>query len=56
LGSQFGPFVAGMIADLHAERGVDPRLGSAVTGLTGHSGHVTGVSMATGEILGSSTG
>jgi NADPH-dependent 2,4-dienoyl-CoA reductase/sulfur reductase-like enzyme len=47
---QFGPFVAGRLADLHTANGVTPRLGAAVTGLVGE-GSVTGVTLATGEVL-----
>ncbi|MCS7476675.1 NAD(P)/FAD-dependent oxidoreductase [Umezawaea endophytica] len=50
LEAQLGPFVAGVLADLHAERGVRLRLGSAVTGLTG-DGRVDGVLLDTGEVL-----
>jgi NADPH-dependent 2,4-dienoyl-CoA reductase/sulfur reductase-like enzyme len=51
LESQVGPLVAGRLAQLHSERGVDLRLGAAVTGLAGSHGRVTGVHLDTGEIL-----
>lgn len=51
LARQFGPVVAGLLADLHAERGVRLRLGTAVTGLVGQDGQVAGVSLDTGEVL-----
>ena len=36
LASQFGPLVAGLLAELHTERGVRLRLGTAVDRLAGH--------------------
>ncbi|MBT2230018.1 NAD(P)/FAD-dependent oxidoreductase [Nonomuraea sp. NEAU-A123] len=51
LAGQIGPSVAGMLADLHTERGVRLRLGAGVSGLTGHQGRVTGVRLDTGEVL-----
>jgi NADPH-dependent 2,4-dienoyl-CoA reductase/sulfur reductase-like enzyme len=51
LAMQFGPLVAGMLADLHTERGVDLRLGAAVTGLAERSGRVTGVCLDNGDVL-----
>ncbi|MEU7857460.1 FAD-dependent oxidoreductase [Nonomuraea sp. NPDC049141] len=51
LAGQVGPMVAGMLAELHTERGVHLRLGAGVSGLTGHEGRVTGVRLATGEVL-----
>jgi NAD(P)H-nitrite reductase large subunit len=51
LALQFGPLVAGLLARLHAERGVDVRLGAGVSGLTGRDGRVTGVRLATGDVL-----
>lgn len=51
LANQVGPWVAGMLADLHTERGVRLRLGAGVSGLTGHQGRVTGVRLDTGEVL-----
>ncbi|MGW2329867.1 NAD(P)/FAD-dependent oxidoreductase [Streptomyces sp. NPDC001700] len=51
LESQFGPLIARRLAELHTERGVEPRLGAAVTSLAEQSGHVTGVRLATGEVL-----
>jgi NADPH-dependent 2,4-dienoyl-CoA reductase/sulfur reductase-like enzyme len=51
LESQFGPLIAKQLAELHTERGVELRLGAAVTGLGERNGHVTGVHLATGEVL-----
>ncbi|MEV6643626.1 FAD-dependent oxidoreductase [Amycolatopsis sp. NPDC051371] len=51
LAYQFGPLAAGLLAELHAARGVRLRLGSAVTGLSSLDGRVTGVRLATGEEL-----
>ncbi|MFJ2197100.1 NAD(P)/FAD-dependent oxidoreductase [Streptomyces violaceusniger] len=51
LESQFGPLVAGQLAELHTGQGVDLRLGAAVTGLAERNGRVTGVELATGEVL-----
>ncbi|MEU4227059.1 FAD-dependent oxidoreductase [Nonomuraea sp. NPDC026600] len=51
LAGQVGPLVAGMLAELHTERGVGLRLGAGVSGLTGHQGRVTGVRLDTGEVL-----
>ncbi|MFI0822081.1 NAD(P)/FAD-dependent oxidoreductase [Streptomyces sp. NPDC021098] len=51
LESQFGPLVARQLAALHTERGVDLRLGAGGTGLGEHDGRVTGVHLATGEVL-----
>jgi NADPH-dependent 2,4-dienoyl-CoA reductase/sulfur reductase-like enzyme len=51
LAAQFGPLVSELLAVLHATRGVELRLGAAVTGLTGADGRVTGVRLATGEVL-----
>jgi NADPH-dependent 2,4-dienoyl-CoA reductase/sulfur reductase-like enzyme len=51
LESRLGPYVSGLLAGLHAERGVRLRLGAAVTGLDGDHGRVTGVRLATGEVL-----
>ncbi|MFD7500892.1 NAD(P)/FAD-dependent oxidoreductase [Streptomyces sp. NPDC059850] len=51
LESQFGPLIARRLAELHTERGVEPRLGAAVTSLAEQNGHVTGVHLATGEVL-----
>ncbi|MFI1044710.1 NAD(P)/FAD-dependent oxidoreductase [Streptomyces griseoruber] len=48
---QVGPLVSGLLGDLHRERGVDLRLGTGVTGLTGTGGRVAGVALATGESL-----
>ncbi len=51
LAYQFGPLAAGLLAELHAARGVHLRLGAAVTGLSSLDGRVTGVRLATGEDL-----
>jgi NADPH-dependent 2,4-dienoyl-CoA reductase/sulfur reductase-like enzyme len=51
LESQFGPLAARQLAALHTDRGVDLRLGTAVTGLGERHGHITGVHLATGEVL-----
>lgn len=48
---QFGPLAATLLTELHAERGVALRLGAPVTGLDGQDGRVTGVRLATGELL-----
>jgi len=49
--SQVGPLVAGLLAELHAERGVRLRLGFGVRELTATAGKVTGVRLDTGEVL-----
>ncbi|UMP04534.1 NAD(P)/FAD-dependent oxidoreductase [Amycolatopsis sp. EV170708-02-1] len=51
LAAQFGPTVAGLLAELHESRGVSLRLGAAVTGLDSLDGRVTGVRLETGEVL-----
>ncbi|MGP3964887.1 NAD(P)/FAD-dependent oxidoreductase [Nonomuraea sp. 3N208] len=51
LGDQLGDVVGTMLARTHAERGVRLRLGAVVEGLTGAGGRVTGVRLATGELL-----
>ncbi|MCK2215860.1 FAD-dependent oxidoreductase [Actinomadura sp. ATCC 31491] len=51
LGDQLAGPVAALLTRLHAERGVRLRLGSAVAGLAGGEGGVTGVRLATGELL-----
>jgi NADPH-dependent 2,4-dienoyl-CoA reductase/sulfur reductase-like enzyme len=51
LACQFGPLVSGLLAELHAARGVGLRLGSAVTGLVADDGRVAGVRLASGEVL-----
>ncbi|MFD3377499.1 MULTISPECIES: NAD(P)/FAD-dependent oxidoreductase [unclassified Streptomyces] len=48
---QVGPLVSGVLADLHTEHGVKLRLGNGVVGLTGRGGRVTGVRLATDEVL-----
>ena len=51
LAAQLGPRVGALLARLHTENGVTLRLGAAVDGLTDHQGTVTGVRLATGEVL-----
>jgi NADPH-dependent 2,4-dienoyl-CoA reductase/sulfur reductase-like enzyme len=51
LAYQFGPLAAELLAKLHAGQGVQLRLGAAVTGLSEKDGRVTGVRLATGELL-----
>jgi NADPH-dependent 2,4-dienoyl-CoA reductase/sulfur reductase-like enzyme len=51
LAMQFGPLAAGLLAGLHAERGVSLRLGTAVTGLASRNGRVTGVCLDNGDVL-----
>ena len=51
LAYQFGPLAAGLLAELHAARGVHLRLGAAVTGLSARDGRVAGVCLETGEEL-----
>lgn len=51
LACQFGPLVAGRLAELHAGRGVSLQLGAAVTDLTQDDGRLAGVRLATGEVL-----
>ncbi|WP_405538860.1 FAD-dependent oxidoreductase [Streptomyces sp. NBC_00075] len=48
---QVGPVVSGVLAGLHAERGVSLRLGEGVVGLAGEGGRVSGVRLASGEVL-----
>ena len=48
---QVGPLVSQALAELHTERGVKLRLGNGVVGLTGRGGRVTGVRLATDEVL-----
>ncbi|MGW6523799.1 NAD(P)/FAD-dependent oxidoreductase [Streptomyces sp. NPDC054962] len=48
---QVGPLVSGVLAGLHTERGVELRLGDGVVGLTADDGRVTGVRLATDEVL-----
>ena len=45
------PTVSRFFYDLHASHGVDVRLGTGVTGLTGQDGRVTGVQLSTGAAL-----
>ncbi|MBN6051681.1 FAD-dependent oxidoreductase, partial [Nonomuraea sp. RK-328] len=51
LADQLGDRIGGALTRLHAERGVRLRLGTAVRELTGSGGRVTGVRLATGELL-----
>ncbi|MBP2325980.1 NADPH-dependent 2,4-dienoyl-CoA reductase/sulfur reductase-like enzyme [Kibdelosporangium banguiense] len=51
LAMQFGDLAAGMLAELHTERGVDLKLGAAVTGLVERHGRVAGVQLDNGEVL-----
>ncbi|MEV4065551.1 NAD(P)/FAD-dependent oxidoreductase [Nonomuraea dietziae] len=51
LADQLGDLVGGMLTRLHAERGVRLRLGVAVEGLSGSGGRVSGVRLASGELL-----
>ncbi|MBB5781347.1 NAD(P)/FAD-dependent oxidoreductase [Nonomuraea jabiensis] len=51
LAIQLGQPVAGLLADLHAEHGVELRLGAAVSALTERHGRVTGVRLETGDVL-----
>ncbi|MCK2214814.1 FAD-dependent oxidoreductase [Actinomadura sp. ATCC 31491] len=51
LGDQLGAHVGGLLTRVHAERGVRLRLGVAVRELVGDGGRVTGVRLATGELL-----
>lgn len=48
---QLGSFVSERLADLHRSNGVTLRLGTAVSGLMGQDGRVTGVKLSSGEIL-----
>ncbi|MFD7937722.1 NAD(P)/FAD-dependent oxidoreductase [Streptomyces sp. NPDC059755] len=48
---QVGPLVSGVLAGLHTERGVELRLGDGVVGRTADAGRVTGVRLATDEVL-----
>ncbi|MEV0232107.1 FAD-dependent oxidoreductase [Nonomuraea sp. NPDC050786] len=51
LGEQLGEEIGGLLTRTHAERGVRLRLGVAVDALIGAEGRVTGVRLATGEVL-----
>ncbi|WP_043634130.1 NAD(P)/FAD-dependent oxidoreductase [Nonomuraea candida] len=51
LAGQLGEQVSALLTRTHAERGVVLRLGVAVAELTGADGRVTGVRLATGELL-----
>ncbi|MFC4123010.1 NAD(P)/FAD-dependent oxidoreductase [Nonomuraea zeae] len=51
LGDQLGHVLGTMLARAHTARGVRLRLGTAVDGLTSAGGRVTGVRLATGEVL-----
>jgi NADPH-dependent 2,4-dienoyl-CoA reductase/sulfur reductase-like enzyme len=47
---QFGPWLGGLVAKLHADHGVRMRLGVGVTGFVGN-GRVSGVELADGVVL-----
>jgi NADPH-dependent 2,4-dienoyl-CoA reductase/sulfur reductase-like enzyme len=51
LREQLGDVVGGLLTSTHDERGVQLRLGVAVDELAGAGGRVTGVRLATGELL-----
>ncbi|WP_371658473.1 NAD(P)/FAD-dependent oxidoreductase [Streptomyces sp. NBC_00280] len=51
MASQVGPVVSGALAELHTGRGVTLRLGEGVVGLTGEGGRVSGVRLASDEVL-----
>ncbi|TDV55963.1 NAD(P)/FAD-dependent oxidoreductase [Actinophytocola oryzae] len=51
LAMQVGPVVGELLGDLHTANGVTLRLGAPVAGMTGEHGRVTGVRLATGEVL-----
>lgn len=51
LASQLGPLVGGYLASLHADHGVELRLGIGVDDLVGADGRVSGVRLASGEVL-----
>lgn len=51
MADQIGPLVAGLLGELHTERGVRLRLGAGVRELEGRDGRVTGVRLDTGEVL-----
>ncbi|WP_257015504.1 NAD(P)/FAD-dependent oxidoreductase [Rhodococcus sp. ACS1] len=48
---QVGPMVSELLAELHQDNGVRLRLGVSVVGLTEAGGRVTGVRLATDEVL-----
>ena len=48
--TQFGPWIGGFLAKLHADHGVRLRMGTGVTGLVG-DGRVTGVELSDGGVL-----
>jgi 3-phenylpropionate/trans-cinnamate dioxygenase ferredoxin reductase subunit len=48
--AQFGPWIGGLLAKLHADHGVRLRMGIGVTGLVGE-GRVTGVGLSDGSVL-----
>ncbi|MFC0433338.1 NAD(P)/FAD-dependent oxidoreductase [Kutzneria buriramensis] len=49
--SQLGPMVSSLLGDVHAEYGIQLRLGTGVTALTGRRSRVAGVRLDTGEEL-----
>jgi 3-phenylpropionate/trans-cinnamate dioxygenase ferredoxin reductase subunit len=48
--TQFGPWIGGLLAKLHADHGVRLRMGIGVTGLAGDD-RVTGVELSDGSVL-----
>ncbi|GAA4873761.1 FAD-dependent oxidoreductase [Saccharopolyspora cebuensis] len=51
MAAQIGPLVGRRLAELHAGRGVELRLGTGVDGLTAAGERVSGVRLSTGEVL-----
>ncbi|MEU5213841.1 FAD-dependent oxidoreductase [Streptomyces sp. NPDC020742] len=51
MADQLGPQVAGVLAELHTQRGVRLLNGTAVAGLTSHQRRVSGVRLPSGETL-----
>jgi NADPH-dependent 2,4-dienoyl-CoA reductase/sulfur reductase-like enzyme len=51
MAGQLGLGIAGLLADLHRENGVELRLGETVGGLPADQGKATGVRLGTGEVL-----
>ncbi|KOX14231.1 NAD(P)/FAD-dependent oxidoreductase [Nocardiopsis sp. NRRL B-16309] len=51
LADQLGGTVGGVLTDLHTERGVRLRLGTAVESVVGDGGRVSGVRLTGGEVL-----
>ncbi|MGW3007331.1 NAD(P)/FAD-dependent oxidoreductase [Streptomyces sp. NPDC001219] len=48
---QVGPWVGGLVGEMHRENCVRLRMGRHVTGMTGENGHVTGVTLDDGSRL-----